>query len=473
MMSRYFFIAIGWYNNLVLAYFTGLNLSYFFMTVLAMWKIRDYARLRKTMVLEELIGHVVWPPVTLLAPAYNEEQTCTDSIQSLLTLIYPEYEILFINDGSKDKTVERMVTFFDMKETIRAPTAQIPSSEVKKIYRSRRYPNLWLIDKANGGKADALNCGINFCRTPLFSAMDADSLLEREALKRIVHPFVEDTTTVSVGGIIRIANGCKIESGIVTDVKLPQNWLPKFQVLEYLRAFLAGRLGWSFLDSVLIVSGAFGIFKRSSVVSVGGYRTDTVGEDMELIMRLHRHCRDKKIPYRILFVPDPVAWTECPESITVLSKQRDRWQRGLIESLLKNISMLFNPRYGRIGLFAYPYFFFFEMLGPVIELFGYVSFAVCWHYGRVDMRFTIAFLMVAFVLGVALSIAAVSLEELSFRRYPRFKDLLQLFALAVIENFGYRQLNIFWRVKGVFTYLSGSHSWGKMEHKGFHKAHSA
>ncbi|HSG46269.1 MAG TPA: glycosyltransferase family 2 protein, partial [Longimicrobiales bacterium] len=272
---------------------------------------------------------------------------------------------------------------------------------------------------------------------------------------------------VAAGGILRIANGCVVKQGQVVDVRLPRNLWAQFQVLEYLRAFLSGRMGWAALDATLVISGAFGIFRRSVVVEAGGYATDTVGEDMELVVRLHRHCAEAGVPYRIHFVPDPVAWTECPESLSILGRQRDRWQRGLFQSLTRHRVMLFNRRYGKAGLLAFPYFFFLEMCGPVIEGLGYVSFAVTVLSGRADPLYIQAFLGVAVALGMALSVAAVGLEELSFRRYPRTSDLIRLFALAVLENFGYRQLSAWWRLKGTWSAIRKVEGWGGMQRKGF------
>ncbi|MDA0329938.1 MAG: glycosyltransferase [Gemmatimonadetes bacterium] len=360
-----------------------------------------------------------------------------------------------------------MTKAFNLYPASRVPTAELGSADVRQVLRSRRHPNLWVIDKENGGKADALNAGLNFCQTPLFCAMDADSLIEPEALIRIVRPFLEDATTIAAGGVLRIANGCVVSQGRVVDVRMPKNFLARLQVLEYLRAFLSGRMGWDALDATLVISGAFGIFKRNVVVDAGGYATDTVGEDMELVVRLHRYCRENDIPYRIHFVPDPVAWTECPESLAVLGRQRDRWQRGLFQSLTRHRKMMFNPKYGRAGVIAYPYFFFLEMLGPVIELLGYVSFTVTILAGRAEWPFVIAFLSGAIILGGALSLSAVALEELSFRRYPRLSDLLQLFALALLENFGYRQLCAWWRLKGTVSAIRGVQGWGHMTRKGF------
>lgn len=466
-MNEVFWSVVGVFNWLVLGYFVALNAVYLATSLFAFGALRRYAERMKTLDVDSLVAASGAPPITLIAPAYNEEPTCVESVKSLLTLEYPEYEIVVVNDGSKDGTVARLVDAFNLRPAARLPTASLPAAAVRQVYRSRRYPNLWVVDKENGGKADALNAGINFCHTPLFCAMDADSLLEPEALIRIVRPFLEDDTTVAAGGILRIANGCVVRQGRVVDVRLPKNLWARFQVLEYLRAFLSGRMGWDALDATLVISGAFGIFRRATVVDAGGYATDTVGEDMELVVRLHRYCAERDIPYAIHFVPDPVAWTECPESLAVLARQRDRWQRGLFQSLTRHRVMLFNRRFGRAGLLAFPYFFFLEMLGPVIEALGYVSFTASVLAGRASPTFVLAFLMVAVVLGVSLSVAAVALEELSFRRYPRATDLMRMFWLAIAENFGYRQLSAWWRLKGTVSALRGVEGWGTMTRTGF------
>lgn len=466
-MIEAFWAVIRVFNYIVLFYFVVLNLVYLCTSFFAFGALRRYSLRMKSLDLTDLITSAWAPPITLIAPAYNEEATCVESVRSLLTLEYPEYEILVVNDGSVDSTIERLTEAFNLQPASRVLTAELESAEVRQVLRSRRHPNLWVIDKENGGKADALNAGLNYCQTPLFCAMDADSLIEPEALIRIVRPFLEDADTIAAGGVLRIANGCVVKQGRVIDVRLPKNFLAQLQVLEYLRAFLSGRMGWDALDATLVISGAFGIFKRSVVVDAGGYATDTVGEDMELVVRLHRYCRENDIPYRIHFVPDPVAWTECPESIAVLSRQRDRWQRGLFQSLIRHRTMLFNPKYGRAGMVAFPYFFFLEMWGPVIELLGYVSFAATVIAGRAEWPFVIAFLSVAVILGGALSLSAVALEELSFRRYPRLSDLLRLFSLALLENFGYQQLSAWWRLKGTISAIRGVEGWGHMVRKGF------
>ncbi len=460
-------IIIESFNVIVLFYFISLNFFYLLTSIISFKSLRAYSFRLKAINLEDLIRDAGAPPVTLIAPAYNEEPTCVESTRALLTLNYPEFEIIVVNDGSKDNTLRSMIDAFDMNPVHRARVSFLESATVRGIYRSAYQPNLWLIDKENGGKADALNTGLNYCRTPLFCAMDADSILESDSLLRIVRPFLEDAHTIAAGGIIRIINDCTIKHGSVTQVRLPKKFLAKFQVLEYLRAYLSGRMGWSTLKATLIISGAFGIFKREMVVDVGGYNTDTVGEDMELIVKLHRHCKENDIKYSINFVPDPVAWTECPESIKILGRQRDRWQRGLYEVLTQHRKMLFNPKYGRIGMLAYPYFYFLEMLGPAIEFPGYILFIVAMIMGTISVPYMLAFFSVAFVFGIALSISSVALEELTFRRYPRMRDLFQLFGLAILENFGYRQLTIYWRIHGLISALRNVKGWGQMERKGF------
>ena len=455
------------YNLVVLGYLLVQNLSYIVMTLIAFGVLRRYVSLGGPSYLDDLLRTEAAPPVTLIAPAYNEEATCVEAVRALLGTEYPAFQVVVVNDGSKDATMERLRTTFGLERATRFPMAEIRTAPVRSVWRSAVHPDLWVIDKENGGKADAMNAGINYCRTPLLCVMDTDTLLEREAIVRLARAFVENVRLIAAGGTIRIANGCTFRSGTIAEVRLPTSWLARFQVLEYLRAFLAGRVAWDRIRSTLIVSGAFGMFKRSAVVDVGGFATDTVGEDMELVVRLHRRFREREEPYDIGFVPDPGAWTEAPETLRALAGQRDRWQRGLMETLSRNFPMLLNPRYGRIGLFAYPYFFFLEMLGPVIEATGYVAFLATLLGGRASLPYALAFLAMTGALGVALSLSAVGLEEATFRRYPRTKDLLHLFWLAVVENFGYRQLTAFWRMRGVVRKIRGVRTWGEMPRKGF------
>ncbi len=455
------------FNAFIIVYFVILNGTYLFLSLTAFRSLRRYVDRLESLQIDDLLSSSGGLPISLLVPAYNEAATIVPSVRSLLTLTYADYEIVVINDGSADDTLAVLIAAFGLDPVVRVPTSEISTAEVRGVYQGIRHQNLTVIDKANGGKADALNVGLNYSRSALFCAMDADTILEADALARVVRPFLEDASTVAVGGIVRIANGCTIDGGTVDDVRLPRNMLARFQVLEYLRAFLAARVGWNTIGGTLIISGAFGAFRRSVVAAAGGFDPTTVGEDMELIVRLHRHCRDRDIPYRIEFIPDPVAWTEAPESVSELGSQRDRWQRGLAQVITRHRRMILNPKYGVPGMMALPYYVAFELLGPAIELLGYVAFAAAIISGTASAAYIVAFLTVAVFLGSALSVAAVALEEISFRRYRRFRDLVTLLGIALVENFGYRQISTWWRLRGLVSATRRDLRWGSMERQGF------
>ena len=469
-MSEVAWGSLALFHIVVFVYFIGLNSYYLVMTVYAFRRLRRYLDRIHAVDLLEIADVADLPPVTLVIPAFNEEKTCLESSRSFLSLGYPNYEVIIVNDGSTDRTFEVLKEVYDLEERPRYPTADLATAQIRGVYHSARNPKLWVIDKANGGRSDAMNAGLNYCRTPLFCATDADTILEKDSILRVVRPFLEDERTVASGGIVRIANGCRIEDGSVTDVRMPRGWLARFQVLEYLRSFLSGRVAWDALEIMFLISGAFGMFRREVVADLGGFDTESIGEDLELTVRLHRHYRETGEPYRISFVHDPVAWTECPETLRGLGRQRDRWQRGLMDTMFANKDMMLNPRFGRIGLVAYPYFFFFEMLGPFVEFTGFVTFAIMAVLGLISWTFAGVFFLLAVLLGTALSVLSVGLEEMSFRRYKSVSDLMRLFGLAFIENLGYRQLQTLFRTRGIVSYLRGETGWGVMERKGFQRA---
>ena len=412
-------------------------------------------------------------PISLLAPAFNEEATIVESVRSLLALQYPTFEVIVVNDGSKDRTLDVLVEAFELRPVARAFESSVPHKPVRGIYGSPRYPRLLVVDKHNGGKADALNAGMSVCRTPLFCAIDADSVLEPDALLRVVQPFIDDPQrTIAAGGTIRIANGCKVRAGRVVEVGLPNRLLPLLQVMEYLRAFLMARLAWSELNALILISGAFGIFRRAEAIEVGGYSLGTVGEDLELIIKLHRHMRDKGRDYRISFIPEPVCWTEAPETLAVLGRQRSRWQRGALETFAKHRDMLFNRRYGRIGAIGMGNMLLVDVLGPIVEVLGYVLVPVFWALGLLSIEYLVAFVAVTFAFGVTVSVGSLILEELELRRVTGPGGLLLLLLTAVVENFGYRQLNNLWRIRGWWQFLRKSEAWGTMTRRGFATATS-
>ena len=454
------------FNAFIIVYFVILNGTYLLLSLTAFRSLRKYVDRLESLQIDDLLSSSGGLPISLIVPAFNEAATIVASIRSLLTLTYADYEIVVINDGSSDDTLGALIDAFGLEQVVRVPTSNLGSAAVRGVYQGVRHQNLIVIDKANGGKADALNAGLNYSRSALFCAMDADTILEPDALARVVRPFLEDASTIAVGGIVRIANGCSVDGGSVDDIRLPKSMLARFQVLEYLRAFLAARVGWNTIGGTIIISGAFGAFRRSVVAEAGGFDPTTVGEDMELIVRLHRHCRDRDIPYRIEFIADPVAWTEAPERVAELGRQRDRWQRGLAQVITRHRRMIANPKYGVPGMMALPYYVVFELFGPIVELLGYFAFAVAVVTGRASAVYVVAFLAVAVFLGSALSVAAVALEEISFRRYRRFGDLVTLLGVALIENFGYRQLSTWWRLRGLVSATRGDLKWGAMERQG-------
>lgn len=421
-----------------------------------------------------LLGQDHTPPIAIIAPAYNEELSIVDSVRAFLHLEYPNFSVVVVNDGSKDGTLERLRTRFELEPVKAVYRRELACKNLRAVYRSPLEPRLIVVDKDNGGKADALNAGINVARAPLVCCVDADSLVDRRALLRMVEPFIYDPTqTVAVGGTIRLANGSAVRDGVVTDIGLPRSWVARFQIIEYLRAFLFARLGMNRVGGNLIVSGALGLFRRDIVVELGGYLRDTVGEDMELIVRMHRHMHDKRIAYRICYVPDPVCYTEAPEDMKVLGRQRHRWQRGLFDSLLRHRSMFMNPRYGKIGLIAFPMFVLFELLAPVLELFGYGYMLFAGLFGVVDPFVWGTFLVLAWLIGFLMSLQAMALDDLGFNSYRGVAVRSKLILAAAVESWGYRQILLWHRLRGMVDFLRGGHVWGEMTRKGFASSTSA
>jgi cellulose synthase/poly-beta-1,6-N-acetylglucosamine synthase-like glycosyltransferase len=383
-----------------------------------------------------------------------------------MALEYPSFEIVVISDGSTDATVQRLIDAFELEPVRRPIPPFLEHAPVRAVYAPRGRLNLLVLDKENGGKADALNAGINFAEYPLVCAIDADSVLEQDALVKAAMPFLDDPVrTVATGGLVRVANGCRVERGRVMEAALPRTALPMFQVVEYLRAFFGARTGWSAVNGLLVVSGAFGLFRRDAVIGVGGYSTETVGEDMELVVRLHQTLRDRGRPDRVVYVPDPVCWTEAPASTRVLRRQRRRWQRGTAETVLMHAKMIGNPRYRAAGLLAMPALVLFELLGPLIELSGYAVAVVGLLTGSIGLDFFLLFLAISVLYGLILSFGAIAIEDASFGRHPGWDQLGRIMLFAVLENAGYRQLGHLWRLEG-FWQLVRRGEWGAMERTG-------
>jgi cellulose synthase/poly-beta-1,6-N-acetylglucosamine synthase-like glycosyltransferase len=458
-------------DSVILAYFLLINTFYFLFNLLSLAGILRYRRLVAFVRFGEIFRMPIVKPISVIVPAFNEGHGIVESVRSLLSLRYPVFEVIVVNDGSTDDTLARLTAAFDLKLSKTVFRKSLPTKPIRGIFRSALHPKLVVVDKANGKKADAMNAGLNISRYPLFCAVDGDSVLEKSALLKVVRPFLEDPErTIGAGGIIRLSNGCDVGGGQVVRVGLPRNWIARFQILEYLRAFLGGRMGMAMMRSTLIVSGAFGIFRKDIAMACGGYRSASIAEDMDLVVRMQKHMHEKKKPYRIQFIPDPICWTEAPEKLADLGRQRSRWHRGLIQTMVRYRSMLFNPRYGMAGLFAMPFYAIFEMAGPFIEVLGYVVFVTHIAFGQVDYPFAVAFFFVAVFYGTFVSLLAILLEELSAHRYPRLRDILILTVSGVAENLFYRQYLSVVRARAYVDYLRGKNEWGAMEKRGFAKA---
>lgn len=446
------------FQIVILIFFFLINAIYTVSLVIAFIGIRNRLAGATRQHIKSLVSGIFYRPITIVVPAFNEAETIVTTVSLLLQLRYPEFEVVVVNDGSSDQTMAKLKEAFRLVEIQLPRSSQLPHQALRGEYLSLQHENLAVIDKETGGKADALNAGINVSRFPLFCSVDADSVLESDALLRAAKLFVEDRETIATGGIVRVLNGCTLQDGQIAEVRAPRRAMECYQAVEYCRGFLTGRTSWDSMQSLLIISGAFGIFRKDLVLAINGYRK-TVGEDMDLVVRLHRHCREQKLPYKIHFVPDPVCWTQVPDDYRSLLKQRNRWQRGLLESLWFNKKMLFNPRYGSVGLFAMPYFLIFEALGPAIEFLGYLSFIVFYFQGFLNREYAMLFLVLALLWGMWLNIGAITLDNLIFRRYRSLSDLLKLSLFGLLEFAGYRQIIVVERLLALFSFRS--RAWDK------------
>ena len=455
------------FNLVVLSYFFLGNGIYTLLMLLSLRATWVHMRQMAYQGLDTLRHSPLTRPVTIIVPAWNEQDVIVNSVRSALQADYPDLRVIVVDDGSTDMTLDRLVQSFGLMEMDGAYHPGIPTAPVRTHYINPTIPNLLVVSKVRGGKPDALNAGINLCRSPYFCNLDADCLLERDALLRLMDPIVNSTVeTVVSSGIVCILNGCATRNGRVVKVGLPSRALERFQVVEYLRNFLCGRTGWHLLGGTLIVSGAFAVFHRATVIEAGGLRHDTVTEDMDLVVSLHRWAADKHRKIRISFTSDPVCWTECPASVTMLAHQRRRWQLGLCQTLWKHSAILFRAKYGVVGCLSFPFHSYVEGLGAAVETLGYLLLPLGFCFGMVSPLVLLVFVLLGFLYGSFLSVGAVLVEELTYRRYPRFRDLLTLLGYAAFENFGYRQMILWFRFQGFLKFLAGSHRWEKASHAG-------
>jgi cellulose synthase/poly-beta-1,6-N-acetylglucosamine synthase-like glycosyltransferase len=462
-------------NHFLFWYYLASNLAYLTMLVIALKTTAAHQRRLESYRTSWIKQSPFAPPISIVAPAHNEEKSIRMAVRNFLEIDYPDVEIIVVNDGSTDRTLDEIRKEFVLRPVRAVYVPKIKSAAVRGIYRSEADPRLLVIDKnAGGSKADAINAGLNAATSPYVCIVDSDSILERDALLRIMLPVLSDPQhVVAVGGIIRVLNGSEIRGGQLRRVKLPQKPIEAIQVIEYLRAFLIGREAWAQANMLTIISGAFGVFRTDLVRAIGGFRPGAIGEDCDLVVRLHRYLLERKTDYRIAFVPDPMCWTEVPSDLRSLGRQRARWQKGLLQVLWDTRDMVFRPRYGRIGSFAFPYLWLFEMLAPVVEVGGILTIALAAWLGVLSRDFFLQFLLFGYAFATVISIGSVLQEEVTYKRYNDWQDVARLISYCFFEHFPYRQLHMIWRVQGLWQYLRGDMSWKAMKRQGMQSAESA
>ncbi len=425
--------------------------------------------------LSKVMASPLAPSITIIAPAYNEGLTIVENIRSLMSLQYVNYEVMVVNDGSKDDTLQKMIDAYDLIKIEQEIDPNWKSKPIRGIYKSKHkaFSKLTVIDKENGGKSDALNTGMALSTNTYVGCIDVDCLLLPEALLHVVKSFYQRTEkkVIAVGGVIRVANSCIIDGGELEEIRLPKSWLAKFQLLEYTRSFILGRMAWGRIDSLLIISGAFGFFDREIAMAVGGYDTGTVGEDMEIVFKMRRYMHDRKEAYTVEYIPDSLCWTEVPEDLKILLNQRDRWARGNLETLFKHKDMFFNSKYGRLGLVSYPYWFFYEWLAPLLEFFGFFTIIIFGYLGILNWSFFIAITAAVYMFSIMFSFYAILWDVYSYNEYTKTKDILILMFCAIIEPITFHPIVVYAAIRGNYKKLFKIKSgWGSQVRKGFAKA---
>ena len=456
---------ILYFNYFCMAYTLILSFIYFMQLVIALKKVlgRDKRKVLNDYMRYQHSQNLL--PISVIIPAFNEQENIVHNVKSMLKLNYPQFEIIVVNDGSTDSTHQNMIDAFKLYPIESAIKVKVPTKEINEVYYNTDYPNLYYIDKVSGGKSDALNAGINLSQYPLFACLDADSRIERDSLLVLGNEFLKDSTTAVAGGFVRIANGSVVEDGIWKSFDLPKRLIERFQIVEYFRSFLAGRLSWG--KALLIVSGAFGVFNKQVVIDAGGYKTNTIGEDMEIVVRIHHFMRRHKRKYSIKFCHEAVCWTQGPMNMRDLQSQRRRWQIGLFDTLRAHFTMTLNPFYGVAGIFSVPYSWLFEFLGTAVETMGYFIIPFSLLLGELNLYFFLMYFFLAMMLGIMVSIGGLILEQYTRKGCMSSQQAMKLSLYAILENFGYRQIITLFRFGGIVRYRKYKDSWGKIKRKEF------
>ena len=450
-----------------------LLLSYLFIGLYSIGETKKHIRKNLFTDYRILATSVHAPTVSILAPAYNEGLNIVENVRSLLSIYYVNLEVIIINDGSKDDSLEKLINAYELEKVNFFINEQLPTKKIRGIYKSRNaiYHKLIVVDKENGGKADALNVGINISSNKYLVCIDVDCVLEQDALLKMVKPFLEQTNKriIATGGVVRIANSCIIEEGRLVKVNLANDYLPQIQILEYTRAFILGRMAWARLNGLMLISGAFGAFDKEIVIKCGGYNHKTVGEDMELVVRMRRYMEERGEEYLVTYIPDPLCWTEAPSTYNILGRQRNRWLRGTYETLSFHRIMFFNPKYGLLGMISYPYWFFFELCAPIIEFFGFLFFLFLALFGILNWGFFVSYFAFIVCFGYLYSCFAILMEVLTFNQYKRRIDILRLMLTGLTEPFIYHPFVVWSAIKGFIDLIKKKKSWGEMTRQGLSK----
>ncbi|MFH4963411.1 glycosyltransferase [Gaetbulibacter sp. M235] len=447
-------------------------LSYIILSVISGKETIEYIKKKSFVNYKDILSSTMSPSITIIAPAYNESLNVVENVRSLLSNHYVNYNVIIVNDGSKDNSLELLIEAYDLEREDYIINEKIKTKPLRAgIFKSKNpaFEKLMVVDKENGGKADALNMGLNISTNKYVACIDVDCLLLEDALQKMIKPFLEVTSSkvIATGGVIRIANSCEIKGGKLIDVNLPKNLLVQSQILEYLRAFLLGRMAWSRLNGLLVISGAFGIFDKEIAIAVGGYDTNTVGEDMEIIVRMRRYMEEKGEKYKVSYIPDPLCWTEAPENYKIFISQRNRWTRGTIETLRKHRKIGFNPKYGWFGTLSYPYWLIFERLAPIIETVGLLYFIILMVLREVRWEYALSFFILAYLFSVLFSITALYSEELTFHQYKKKGTGYKLILLSAIEPFVLHPFILYAAIRGnIDYYFNKNKKWGDMVRKG-------
>ncbi|AXB57560.1 glycosyltransferase family 2 protein [Flavobacterium fluviale] len=461
------------YILLILGYAILIMSSYLILAYLSTKELRSYLKKNSFVDYSVLLTSEFAPKLSLIAPAYNEGLTIEENVKSLLSLNYNNYQAIVVNDGSKDNSMEILIKTYDLVLTEVEIHSKIETKKIKGIYKSRNgaYKKLIVVDKENGGKADALNVGLNIAEYPYVVCIDVDCILDKDSLLKLAKPFLESQgkRIIATGGVVRIANQCVIKNGRLVEVNIPDRMLPRIQVLEYLRAFLLGRMAWGRLDGLLLISGAFGAFDKEVAILAGGYSTKTVGEDMELIVRMRRYMLENKLPYAVSYIPDPLCWTEAPEDFNIFKKQRSRWMRGTIETLGIHKRMFLNPKYKLLGMLSVPYWTLFEFLAPAIEFIGLIITLFFIIFGLLNWHFFFLLLLFVYSFAVFFSVIALFSEERTYHKYPKQIDFFKLLMAAFIEPLYFHPLTVYAALVGYKEKIMGTKGWGEMTRKGFTK----